>query len=427
VLSGSSPITTTSPSSKAHQKMLWGVRREHDILGAGHQRTERPMPKPNDLSRSFTAFEQDSTLIAVIEMSLTSWLIAGILPGVERHPLKKLDVDEEALLQLMHRWRDEAINAGREINRMVLAFEAGRDGFWLARWLRARNIEAYVIHPNSVAVSREHRRAKTDRLDTELLKRAFLGWLRGESDHCSMAAIPTPEEEDARRPNRERENLLGERTRIVNRMKACLVRFGVRNFKPTLRKAPERLRALRTPEGGPLPPNSFAELRRDMARLRFVMDQIREIEETRLQRLEHSPNEGSHPMVRLLARVIGVGIETADMLVHEILSRNLRDQRAVARYAGLTGSADESGKRRREKGLARAGNARVRRGMIQLAWRFVMFQKESALVQWYRSVTNEVRGARKIMIVALARKLLIALWRMVRTGEVPQGVAFRTA
>ena len=385
------------------------------------------MPKPNDLSRSFTAFEQDSTLIAVIEMSLTSWLIAGILPGVERHPLKKLDVDEEALLQLMHRWRDEAINAGREINRMVLAFEAGRDGFWLARWLRARNIEAYVIHPNSVAVSREHRRTKTDRLDTELLKRAFLGWLRGESDHCSMAAIPTPEEEDARRPNRERENLLGERTRIVNRMKACLVRFGVRNFKPTLRKAPERLRALRTPEGGPLPPNSFAELRRDMARLRFVMDQIREIEETRLQRLEHSPNEGSHPMVRLLARVIGVGIETADMLVHEILSRNLRDQRAVARYAGLTGSADESGKRRREKGLARAGNARVRRGMIQLAWRFVMFQKESALVQWYRSVTNEVRGARKIMIVALARKLLIALWRMVRTGEVPQGVAFRTA
>ena len=265
-------------------------------------------------------------------------------------------------------------------------------------------------------------------LDTELLKRVFLGWLRGESDHCSMAAIPTLGEEDARRPNRERENLLGERTRIVNRVKACLVRFGVRNFKPTLRKAPERLEALRTPEGGPLPPNSFAELRRDMVRLRFVMGQIKEIEETRLQRLENTPNEGSHAMVRLLARVIGVGIETADMLVHEILSRNLRDQRAVARYAGLTGSPDESGKRRREKGLARAGNARVRRGMIQLAWRFLMFQKESALAQWYRSVTNEARGAiRKTMIVALARKLLIALWRMVRTGEIPQGVALRTA
>src|ERR1700726_5250 len=388
---------------------------------------ERPMSQFFDASRSLTALEQDSTIIAAIEMSQSNWLVAAVVPGVERQPLKKLNADEEALLKLLHRWRHEAGLAGRQIKRITVAFEAGRDGFWLARWLQARDVEAYVIHPTSVGVSREHRRAKTDRLDTELLKRAFLGWLRGESDHCSMAAIPTPEEEDARRPNRERENLLGERTRIVNRMKACLVRFGVRNFKPTLRKAPERLRALRTPEGGPLPPNSFAELRRDMARLRFVMDQIREIEETRLQMLEHSPNEGSHPMVRLLARVIGVGIETADMLVHEILSRNLRDQRAVARYAGLTGSADESGKRRREKGLARAGNARVRRGMIQLAWRFVMFQKESALVQWYRSVTNEVRGARKIMIVALARKLLIALWRMVRTGEVPQGVAFRTA
>src|ERR1700726_2142874 len=195
------------------------------------------MPKPNDLSRSFTAFEQDSTLIAVIEMSLTSWLIAGILPGVERHPLKKLDVDEGALLQLMHRWRDEAINAGREINRMVLAFEAGRDGFWLARWLRARNIEAYVIHPNRVAVSREHRRAKTDRLDTELLKRAFLGWLRGERDHCKMVAVPTSKDEDAKRPNRERESLVGEQTRIINRMKATLIRLGIRGFNPKLKKA----------------------------------------------------------------------------------------------------------------------------------------------------------------------------------------------
>src|SRR3974377_2338959 len=381
---------------------------------------EHSMQKLNDFSRSRIALEPDGTLIAVIEMSLSSWLVAGIVPGVERQPLKKLAVDESALLKLLHRWREGAEKAGRRIGGLAC-------GFGGARWLKARSIEAYVIHAASVAVSREHRRAKTDRLDTELLKRAFLGWLRGESDHCSMAAIPTLEEEDARRPNRERENLLGERTRIVNRMKACLVRFGVRNFKPTLRKAPERLKTLRTPEGGPLPPNSFAELRRDMARLRFVMDQIREIEEARLQRLEHSPNEGLHPMVRLLARVIGVGIETADMLVHEILSRNLRNQRAVARYAGLTGSADESGKRRREKGLARAGNARVRRGMIQLAWRFLMFQKESALVQWYRSVTNEVRGARKIMIAALARKLLIALWRLVKTGEVPQGVAFRSA
>lgn len=381
----------------------------------------------NDLSRSLTPLDPDNTLIAVIEMSQSSWLVAGIVPGVERHPLKKLEPNEGELLRLLMRWRAEATKMGRMITRIAVAFEAGRDGFWLARWLRARNIDAYVIHPTSVAVSREHRRAKTDRLDTGLLKRVFIGWLRGEPDHCHMAAIPTLEDEDAKRPNREREGLVRERTRIVNRMKSCLARFGIRNFKPTLRKAPERLATLVTPEGVPLPPNTLLELRRDMARLRFVMDQIKEVEEARAQRLQQAPQEKSHAMVRLLARVIGVGIETADMLVHEVLSRGLRDRRAVARYAGLTGAPDESGRKRREKGLAKAGNARVRRGMIQLAWRFLLFQKDSALAQWYRTRTESTGKKRKTMIVALARKLLIALWRLVTTGEVPAGVVLRAA
>jgi len=386
------------------------------------------MPQSNDLSRSLAALDQDSTLIAVIEMSQSSWLVGAIVPGISRQPLKKLVVEERELLRLLHRWRDEATKAGRMINRITVAYEAGRDGFWLARWLQGQGIEAHVIHPTSVAVSREHRRAKTDRLDTELLKRAFLGWLRGERGHCSMAMIPTPQEEDAKRPNREREGLVGERTRIVNRMKSTLARVGIRGFKPTLRKAPERLTGLLTPEGVPLPPNTLAELRRDMARLRFVMGQIREIEAARLQQLEQHPEQGPHAMVRLLAQIIGVGIETADMLVHEILSRTLRDRKAVARYAGLTGAPDESGARRREKGLARAGNARVRRGMIQLAWRFLMFQKDSALAQWYRARTADARGTtRKTMIVALARKLLIALWQLVTTGEIPQGVVLRAA
>src|SRR5687768_15184285 len=168
------------------------------------------MPQRNDLSRSLVALDQESTLIAVIEMSQSSWLVAGIVPGIERHPLKKLDPDEEALLRLLQRWRDEATKTGHTITRIVLAYEAGRDGFWLARWLQGRGIEAHVIHPTSVAVSREHRRAKTDRLDTGMLKRAFLGWLRGEPDHCHMAAIPTLEEADAKLPNRERETLVGE-------------------------------------------------------------------------------------------------------------------------------------------------------------------------------------------------------------------------
>src|SRR5712672_1907446 len=208
---------------------------------------ERPMQKLNDLSRSLTALEPNGTLIAVIEMSLSSWLVAGIVPGVERQPLKKLAVDESALLKLLNRWREEAEKAGRRIERITVAFEAGRDGFWLARWLRARGIEAHVIHASSVAVSREHRRAKTDRLDTELLKRASLGWLRGERDHCKMVAIPTIGDEDAKRPNRERESLVGEQTRIVNRMKAALSRLGIRGFNPKLKKAAERLEDLRTP------------------------------------------------------------------------------------------------------------------------------------------------------------------------------------
>ena len=322
------------------------------------------MQKLNDLSRSLTALKPDGTLIAVIEMSLSSWLVAGIVPGVERQPLKKLAVDESALLKLLHRWREEAEKAGRRIERIAVAFEAGRDGFWLARWLKARGIEAYVIHASSVAVSREHRRAKTDRLDTELLKRSFLGWLRGERDHCKMVEIPTMKDEDAKRPNREHDSLIGERSRIVNRMKAALVRLGIRGFNPKLKRATTRLDGLRTPEGEPIPPNALAELRRDMERRRLVNNQIRQIEEERLERIEQAPCDGPHVMVRLLARVMGVGIETADMLVHEVLSRNMRDRRAVARYAGLTGSPDESGRKRREKGLARSGNARVRRGMI---------------------------------------------------------------
>jgi len=309
------------------------------------------MSEFDDLSRSHTTLEQDCMLIAVIEMSLSSWLIAGIVPGVERQPLKKLDPDADALLKLLHRWQREAVQTGRSIKRIVVAYEAGRDGFWLARWLRSHGIDAYVIHASSVAVSREHRRAKTDRLDTELLMRAFLGWLRGERRHCSMAVIPTLEQEDAKRPNRERENLVCERTRIVNRVKACLVRFGIRNFKPTLRKASERLNSLRTPENVPLPPNTLAEVRRDIARLRFVIDQVKDVEAARQERLQQAPNEGPHAMVLLLARVVGIGIETADMLVNEVLSRKFRDRRAIARYAGLTGSPDESGKKRREKGL----------------------------------------------------------------------------
>jgi len=207
-----------------------------------------------------------------------------------------------------------------------------------------------------------------------------------------------------------------------------LARLGIRNFKPTLRKAAERLATVHTPEGIPLPPNTLAELQRDMARMGVVIGQIRQIEEARQKRLDQRHETGPHVMVRLLARIVGVGVETADLLVHEVLSRPMRDRRAVARYAGLTGAPDESGAQRREQGLARAGNARVRRAMIQLAWRFLRFQKDSALALWYRARTADSRsGTRKTMVVALARKLIIALWRFVTTGEPLEGVVLRPA
>lgn len=382
------------------------------------------MPAVDDLSRSLTTLHQDRTLLVVVEMSKSSWLVAGMIPGLDRQPLKKLDPDPAALFNLIERWRCEGEKKRQQIDRIALAFEAGRDGFWLARWLRERGIEAHVIHSTSVAVTREHRRAKTDRLDTAMLMRVFLGWLRGERGHCRMVAIPTLQEEDAKRPSRERENLVGERTRIINRMKGALARLGIHGFKPELQRAPAKLPSLRTPEGKPLPPNMLEEMGRDMNRLALVREQIASIEEARLARLQEASPSQPNAMVALLARIIGVGVETADMLVQEVLSRNLRDRRAVARYAGLTGSPDESGSRRREKGLAKAGNARVRRGLIQLAWRFLMFQKNSGLTQWYR--TRTAQGARKTtMIVALARKLLVAFWRMVTFGEMPVGVALR--
>lgn len=386
------------------------------------------MAKVDDLSRSSTALEQSETLVSVVELSRSSWLVGAIVPGVARQPLKKIEPDAPALMRVIERWRGEATSAGRAIKRIVLAYEAGRDGFWLARWLRARGVEVHVIHSTSVAVSREHRRAKTDRLDTAMLKRVFLGWLRGERGHCSMVAIPTLDEEDAKRPGRERESLVRERTRIINRMKAGLARLGIRGFKPELRSSPARLESLRTPEDVPLPPNTLAEIRRDLTRLAALREQIKAIEQARLEAVRREPDKAPHAMLRLLTRVIGVGTESADMLVREVLVRNLRDRRAVARYAGLTGSPDESGTKRREKGLARAGNARVRRGLIQLAWRFLVFQRNSTLARWYVGRTSGPNGARKTtMIVALARKLLIALWRLATTGVVPEGVVLRPA
>jgi len=383
----------------------------------------------DDLNRALVAFDQDSTMVVVIELSQSSWLVAGVVPGLERRPLKKLGASAEDVLTLVHRWRDEAERCGHPIKRLVVAFEAGRDGFWLARWLMKRGIEVHVFHAASVAVSREHRRAKTDRLDTQLLIRALLGWLRGEVGHCKMARIPTLEEEDDRRPGREREALVAERTRLTNRTKSVLARFGICGFKPTLKKAADMLARLRTPDDEALPVNTVAELSRIVERVKLIKTQIAAIEAARLEPANLTPPQAqARVMQAVMASIVGVGSETAELLTQELFRRPLRDRRAVARFAGLTGSPDESGARRREKGLARAGCSRVRRGMIQLAWRFLRFQPEADLTLWFQQrAKNAVGRERKVLIVALARKLLIALWRLATTGELPKGVRLHPA
>jgi transposase len=385
-----------------------------------------PMKTRSDLNQSYAAFDQASTMACVVELSSKSWLAAATVPGVKRQPRKHLSCNPDELLTQIERWRAEAVKAGHEIKRIVVAFEAGRDGAWLARFLRDRGIEAYVIHAASIPVSREHKRPKTDRLDTEMLMRALLGWLRGEPRHCRMAQIPTLEEEDAKRPAREHDSLVRERTSLINRMKSTLVMLGIADFNIKLVKAGQKLAGLRTPNGEPIPPNTLAELYRDLERLAMVRKHLKAIEDARVKRLKEKPNHGANPLVLMLAQIFGLGLETADLLVHEVLTRNLRDQRAVGRYGGLTGSPDESGKTRREQGLAKAGNWRVRHSSLQLAWRWLKWQKGSALAQWYFQRTAGGGDiVRKKMIVALARKILIGLWRYVTTGELPAGVVLK--
>ena len=220
-----------------------------------------------ELNCSRTSLAVDSTLVVVVEMSLSTWLVCAEVSGLERRAMKMMSVDEAELLSQLHRWREEAEKRlDCQVSRICVAYEAGRDGFWLARFLRGSGIEAHVMHSMSIPVNRDHRRAKTDRLDCHLMMRAFLGWLRREAGHCRMVAVLTAAQEDARRVTRERKGLVREQTKMVNRLKAMFACLGIRDFKPHLKRAPERLDGLLTPEGDPIPANTFAEIRRAMDR-----------------------------------------------------------------------------------------------------------------------------------------------------------------
>jgi len=386
-----------------------------------------------DAHRPATAFDHDSTLVVAMELSGKSWQLGAVVPGVSRRPKRGLKVgDTDELLRVLERWKAEAAKAGRTIARVVVAYEAGRDGFWIARHLIERGIEVQVMQPASIPVERKGRRAKTDRIDLDMLLRTLLAWLRGEPRVCAMVRVPSEEEEDARRPGRERHKLTRERVSIENQIQSLLWLHGIYGFRARLKKAKEKLEALRMRSGASLPRETMAQLRRLMIRQRLLGEQLAEIDaarEAELAAAAKAPDpERGQRMIRLLVAICGVGLETATQLVREVLCRPFRDRRAVAAFVGLTGTPFQSGGMEREQGVSKSGDKRVRGLMMQLAWRWLKFQSDSALSRWYVERVGDAKGRiRKIMAVALARKLLVALWRYVQDGVIPEGARLAAA
>jgi transposase len=393
-------------------------------------------PKPNQehamtkqSAPAATAFDHNSTLVLALELSGKGWQVGAVLPGVARRPRRSVAPrDVAGLLAQIERWKAEAQRTGRTVLRTVLAYEAGRDGFWIARCLLAHGIEVQIMHPASIPVERRGRRAKTDRIDLDMLLRTLLAWLRGEPRVCSMVRIPSETEEDMRRPERERERLVSERIALENRIENLLCLHGIAGFKPRLKKAAERLDSLRSFAGAPLPPMLLEELKRLMTRHRVLSEQLREIEAAREQVALAAEPDFAVQQIQMLARLVGLGLATATGLTREVFCRSFADRRAIAGFVGLTGTPFNSGGSEREQGISKAGNPRVRRILLQLAWRWLRFQPDSALSCWFVERTGGAKGRiRKIMVVALARKLLVALWHYVETGEVPAGARLAAA
>jgi transposase len=371
----------------------------------------------------------DSTLVLALELSGKSWEMGAIVPGVARRPRRRLAPrDMPALLHQIERWKTEARQHGRNVQRTVLTYEAGRDGFWIARYLLARGVEVQVMHPASIPVERRGRRTKTDGIDLDMLLRTLLAWLRGEPRVCAMVRIPDAAEEDLRRPERERERLVSERIALENRIENLLCLHGISGFKPRLRRAAERLAELRTYAGDPLPRKLFEELRRLLARHRLLSEQLAEIEAARAAVVAEAASDPMVQRIQTLARLFGLGLTTATTLVREIFCRRFADRRALAGFVGLSGTPFNSGGTQREQGISKNGNPRVRRILLQLTWRWLRFQPDSALSRWFAERAAGGRGRiRQVMAVAVARKLLVALWRYVETGELPAGARLTAA
>ena len=362
-----------------------------------------------------------------LELSKSTWLVTSLSPGSERmsrHAVPGGDLP--ALLTCLGALRDKArVRKGR-LYRLVVIQEAGLDGFWIHRGLEAEPwIASHVVDAASIAVSRRRRRAKTDRIDGETLVRTLMAWMRGEPRVCSMVRVPAVEDEDRRRIGRERKALIEERQRHVNRIKGLLFGVGIRDYQPVRRDRRERLKELRTGDGRPLPAHLKAQLCRELDRLELLDGQIKAVEAERDVECSQAP--ATSPQA-LLTAIKGIGPESANMLAREGLFRQFDNRRQVAAYAGLAPSPWRSGSINREQGVSKAGNPRLRTTMIQLAWLWVRYQPDAALTRWFHERVSQSGGrGRKIAIVALARKLLVALWKYVTGGIVIEGAAMTAA
>jgi len=366
---------------------------------------------------------QPATLFVALELSKAKWLVGLHSPmadKVSRHTIA--GGDAPALLTLIGAARRRAEASLGGTVRVVTCYEAGYDGFWLHRLLVAHGIANQVIDPASLLVNRRARRRKTDRIDLAGLLRTLMAWHRGEPQVCSMVRVPSPEEEDRRRRGRERERLVKERVQHLGRVKGLLMTQGVRDFQPARRGWRDRLEALRTGDGRPLPDCLKAEIARECRRLALVDEMLDELERER-----DAASDGKAPQqAALLTKLRGIGPTSAHLLAGEVFHRDFANRRQVAAYLGLEPSPWQSGQVDQDQGISKAGNRRARRVAIELAWLWLQHQPDSGLSRWFKDRVGVARGrVRRIMLVALARKLIVALWRYLASGVVPDGASMR--
>ena len=366
------------------------------------------------------AAEARETVYAAIELSKKTWVLGIAFPDRDRPSIHRVSGGNVA--ELVSRLRV----AARNERRILVCYEAGYDGFWLARVLAKMGIECRVLDPASIQVNRRARRVKTDRIDVLALLRALIAIDRGERHVCAIVRIPSVEEEDARRSHRERQRLIRERTGHINRIKGLLFAQGIRDIKPKLRRTRIDFAALETAEGRPLPDRLRRELEREYARLALIETQLREVEK------ERDMADAQAPAVerkrQMLVALQGVGGTSAAILAREVFARPFASRRQLGSYLGLTPSAYDSGSVTRCQGISKAGNSWARRILIEVAWLWQKHQPVSPLSHWYTQKTSgQSSRIRRIMLIALARKLAITLWRYVETGLVPEGVVIAEA